>query len=230
MSLDSYAPAAVAAPMGDEQEAVDTRALIHVMAKAGFGQAPQKKRGGVSLSDIAGGAVASNKKSQVVAAMSKLPELSEFTELVNASGHADTLAAAEAGGSEITLFAPTNAAMAKIPSAGLVKLKRGPSHKNKDMAQNFAAARLGFVEQHTVKDMDAQLDGLAGEVPNAAIESMASGVHASIQMDPESETGKRRVAVHHNDNGDVSAAAKIGMTLFTEDGHTIHVVDSALVQ
>ena len=227
MSLDSFSPAAVAAPA---EEAVDTNALIHVMAKAGFGQAPQKKRGGVSLSDIAGAPVGGGSKSQVVAAMAKMPQLSEFTELVNASGHADALARAEASGSEITLFAPTNDAMAKIPGAGLVKLKRGPSHKNKAMAENFAAARLGFVEQHTVKDMDAQLEDIAGEVPNAAIESMASGVHASIQMDPESETGKRRVAVHHDDNGEVSAAAKIGMSLLTEDGHTIHVVENALVK
>jgi uncharacterized surface protein with fasciclin (FAS1) repeats len=147
--------------------------------------------------------------------------LREFAYLMETSGAAAKLEAAAKEGTKVTVFAPTNDALAKMPNAGLFLMKRSPKHTE---------LRDAFVNQHAVLDMDDQfasaqysLDGVG-----AGIESMQEGAHISIQDDLESEIEDAQVAVQHDDNGEIMSAARIQQSLYTPEGHIVHVLSAPL--
>ena len=171
VNFNALAPAAVIAREeyadSSNTSGIDMQALAQLLGQAKVSGAVASKRGGIKLSDISG-AKASAKASNGNTIMSNIDNfgnLSEFSILMKDSGAAGKLEEAASNGTKVTVFAPTNDALAAMPDMGFVLMKRSAKH---------ADMRDAFVAQHAVMDMDEQfasaqysLDGMG-----AAIETL----------------------------------------------------------
>lgn len=182
------------------------------------------RRGGVSVNDIAGvKAMGKNHhNNSAIKVVDNFKNLSKFSALMKASGITDTLDNASAKGGTYTVFAPTNDALVQMPNRAYAKMEKSSDTGNE--------LRDAFVKQHIVLNMDEQyasaqedLDGMS-----AAIESLQEGAHVSVQDDIENIQEMAKLAVQHDDSGEVKSAARIVSTLQLPNSSQIHIVDSVL--
>ena len=229
MDLKAMAqPAAVLAPDSEDlaeqsSGSVDMQALAQLLSKANVVAKKPQSRGMIKMSDIPTGARASAKaaratESAVTKHVDDIGSLSEFSILMKDSGIASRLEDAAADGQKVTLFAPTNKAMSRLPGLGLSLMKRSPEHR--DVRDNFVAQHAVFDFARQFASAKMSLDGMG-----AAIETLQDGAHISIQ---DVEDSDDQLAVQHNDEGAITSAARIQGTFYTPAGHTIHLLETPL--
>jgi len=241
IALENLAPAAVRVPLEEEEGArgadVDVMSQLKtLLASAQLGASPDNtqkpaRRGVVSATEIAepkASAKAVGAEDEPEGEISQLlgdaASLSEFTGLMKASGVLAELDAAAKMGEAVSVFAPSNDALVKLPNLGFVKMKRSP--ESADM-------RDSFVRQHVVKDMDQQSAFASAQYSldnvGTAIESMQGGAHVSIQGHDDGPMAGAHLAAMHDDAGAPLAAARIlRSTTVLPQGHSIHVLSAAL--
>ena len=231
IDYDALAPVFVRSePKNSAAPAVDP-GLAHAIAKllsapaSSVAPAPASAglHGGVSLKDFSS-PKASAKMVQdngVMQNMDNLSNLSEFSYLLKKSGVAQELENASADGHAVTVFAPTNRALANMTGANLSAIKMLPSDD---------ARQSAFVRQHAVLNMDKTLSSAKYELngARAGAESMQGGSHISFQREMDNKNAGAHLAVRHDDDGDAAGAGRIMSTTTTMNGHTIHIIDTPL--
>lgn len=230
--VTSAAPAAVRAPDDSSNDNIsfsvdDLRNLLSnaVNLSGGTAATTATKRGAINLGDIANPkASAKANNGTITKLVGQFRNLDEFGRMLSASGTAAKLDEAAASGKMVTLFAPTNDAMASMKDMALVKLNRDAK---------LAPARKALMQQHAVINMDEEYTQASAQygvdMVGAAIETLQEGAHISIQEDTDSPHASAHLAVQHDDDGTPTAASRIQGSYSTPEGHTIHFLSQALV-
>ena len=146
------------------------------------------------------------------------PEASGFMTLLKNTEVSDQLAKAAANGQSVTIFAPDNKAMAKMPNNAAKKMAQTENR----------SARTAFAKQHAAVDFEgkmaqAQMGGLEGH--SVAFSTVNSKRHVGIESNDEGHL----VANLYDNDGEMVASARITKTVIDQlNGHKLHVLDSAL--
>lgn len=147
-------------------------------------------------------------------------EASGFMTLLKNSEVADQLAQAAANGQTVTIFAPDNKAMAKMPNNAAKKMASSDTKAR--------TARNAFAKQHAAVDFEgkmaqAQMGGLGGH--SVAFSTVNAKRHMGIDTNDE---GHMTANLFDNE-GELIASARITKTVIDQlNGHKLHVVDTAL--
>jgi uncharacterized surface protein with fasciclin (FAS1) repeats len=210
----------------------DRDAVVNLLASALSAQAnlarPQSKaassattgQGELSIGEVVGH---KNVKSSVVKALTT-PENADFMTVVENTPAAAELERAAAQGASITIFAPSNAAMAAMPN----------NMSNNLRLKSKAAQRHQFVNQHIMlnreeRTAEARYEANDDEQP-VALASMNGAMHIALHPDPSRpEAGMEAVARMHNSDGEFRASAKLtgGGKFFRQ--HKAFTMQSALL-
>lgn len=148
------------------------------------------------------------------------PEASGFMTLIKNTDVSNQLAAAAANGQSVTIFAPNNKAMAKMPNNAAKKMAQSENR----------TARNAFAKQHAAIDFEgkmaqAQMGGLGNH--SVAFSTVNSKRHVGLERNDEGHL----MANLYDNEGELVASARVTKTISDEvNGHKLHVLDSALQQ
>lgn len=148
------------------------------------------------------------------------PEASGFMTLIKNTDVSNQLAAAAANGQSVTIFAPDNKAMAKMPNNAAKKMAQSENR----------TARNAFAKQHAAIDFEgkmaqAQMGGLGNH--SVAFSTVNSKRHVGLERNDEGHL----MANLYDNEGELVASARVTKTISDEvNGHKLHVLDSALQQ
>jgi uncharacterized surface protein with fasciclin (FAS1) repeats len=147
-------------------------------------------------------------------------DTSGFMTLMKNTDVSKQLASAAANGQSVTIFAPDNKAMAKMPNSAAKRMAQAENR----------SARNAFAKQHAAVDFEnkmaeAQMGPFASQ--SVAFSTVNPKRHVSVDVDDEG----RPVATMFNSEGEMVASVKITKTVIDQvNGHKLHVLDSALQQ
>lgn len=145
---------------------------------------------------------------------------SGFTTLLKNTDVHNQLAQAAENGQSVTIFAPSNKAMAKMPDNAAKKMAH-PDHRQ---------ARSAFAKQHssigfeTKSAAEMQVRGLSSKP--MAFRTVNPNRHVNLEEDEE--TGRLMVNLYNNKSEKI-ASARVTQTVYDhETGNKLHVIDSVL--
>lgn len=223
---------AAAAPMyysGDSNGYAYASAPMGYGAPASASASAQASQSGNSLSSLL--KTQSSTKLDL-GGFTRMPDVKAFAELViNSEPMKAKIAAAMEAGQTVTIFAPTNKAMAALPNRAHEKMK----------SAEFASARHEFVAEHVAFGLEEKAAKAASQMSNSGSRSMFPQ-SAAIAMDTASTNPEGRGVVFHptedasgnavslvDDNRKIIGSARIDSThLFHDKNMQVHVVGATL--